>query len=37
MSNCGGCGVMWRAIMSIVEDYHDVRGGLSLSNVEGAE
>ena len=22
LSNCGGCGVTWWAIMSIVEGYH---------------
>ena len=37
MSNCGEWGVLWRAILSIVEGYHYVRGGLSLSNVEGSE
>ena len=30
MNNCGGCGVLWRAIMSVVEGYHGV-------TVEGAE
>ena len=37
MNNCGGGGVLWRAFLSLVEGYHDVGGGLLVSNVEDAE